>query len=169
MNSDELLFDIFGSHAPKVLRHPHRLVRCATAEFQGTLERLTYQAANFGSHPPSILTLKPDCGVDSPPFAFESFLAWREAPNQRDLIDRIENYKYCSSLTLICSTGLSVDLVSEMATSEIGRILLHGSADTAKWYDTLSAFLDRCRWFYLPLPEYTEYDLWVFSDRKSVV
>ena len=160
--SNTLLLDIFGSVTPIILRRPHRLVVPATSKFRELMSVIGDRAGQFGVHPPSVRNCGPDYGVNTSPF--ESLEAWCELENQNHLAEQIGNFKYAQSFSLICSAKLAKGIVSDMASSSIGLVMLYGTNDYTSWFDTIAAFLDRCGWFYLPLPEYSRFDLFLCSE-----
>ena len=125
------------------------------------------QAGDFGDKPPSIRTRAPDHGLDLPPFAPEILTAWSETTNQNHLIEQIRSYKYGYSGGPICNAKLPKELILEMGASQIGQLMLEGRFAENAWFDNLDTLLDRCGWFYLPLLEYTQYDLLVFSEAEA--
>jgi hypothetical protein len=160
---DRVLHWVFGTVAPSIARRPHRLVIPSASSFREITKYLGAAGALLGCAPPSMEALPPDFGLSA------SFLAklraWQEPPNQEYLIeDLLLNLKFSSALGLICNSGLSEEVVAQIEKSVVFEGIVNGISDLRSWFEAVSVLVNDCGWFYLPLPEITQYDLLVFGE-----
>jgi hypothetical protein len=128
---------------------------------------LGYQGADVGSLPPSIASRSPDYGIDSSVFDPSTFSAWKNESNQEYLAEHIGNFKFGYHAGPIASCELPSEFLGEIGDCPIGKMIYGAPPDDVLWYDTLDGLLDRAKWFYLPLPECTRFDLIVFADAEG--
>ena len=92
---------------------------------------------------------------------------WGDEANQNYLINRVPDMKYASCYTLICDSNLSDSVLGEIMKSKLGHWLTGGSVKELDWFDSVDKLLPICGWFYIPLPEYVEYNLLIYENGRA--
>lgn len=157
---DRILFVIFETVAPEILLHNHWLVPSKCQYFAGLLEVLNTEVGVVGPAPPH-----EDLSLQDPePNPEEDFYSWDRNKDQSWLVDNIENLKYRGNFTIICNRDIPLraakDLISATGYGESPLWLSSG-----EWLSFISPYIEVAGWLYLVLPESTQYDLLVASEK----
>ena len=154
---DVVVYSIFGTMGPSVLRRQHRFISCSPDCFAAALSALGVKAALLRRTPRTLAAAPPDYGLKSS--ISEEAEAWKIDSNQKWLNSQVMNLKFASSRSLIYDANLNYELISLLQT-QLGEC-----HDSVKWFKSVDELVDKCRWIYVSLPEMVDVDLLVFGKQ----
>jgi hypothetical protein len=158
--ADVILFTCFGTVAPEILRRTHRLIPPDSDSFRKLLSILGTDAGLASSrNPPTIEARGPDYGLSSQ--LEDQAAEWLEPANQEWLIGHVKNLKYSpGGLYLLYDALLPRESLRQLKDSRIPK----PKVSEVDWFAEVNRLLDTCGWFYVSLPESSQYNLCLFGS-----